>query len=137
MTTFKFQSSGIYDESIVFVFRNKNSGNYVGYDGFDTDFAKGVSDCIDSRDVIAFLNTKLITKTRSDIIDLLSNKPVNGKEWKELGGIANLEIVQLTITIDGNPYSPSALLSMLTTSNSDVDLSLAYPMEDDDEDRMI
>lgn len=110
---------GVYDSEVLYAFRNKNSGLFVGYDGFDTDFKRGISDFIREQDLVTELNKKLITRTHQEILDLLTNKGMKSKEWDELGGFKSLEIVRLEVAIDGRVYTPLNLLNLILAADQD------------------
>ena len=109
----------VYGSEVLYAFRNKNSGFFVGYDGYDTDFKRGISDFIKEKDLISEFNKKLITRTHDEIIDLLTNKGLKSKEWDELGGFKVLEIVQLKVAIDGKVYTPLNLLNLILAADRD------------------
>lgn len=104
---------GVYDSEVLYAFRNKNSGLFVGYDGYDTDFKRGISDFIKEKDLVAEFNKKLITRTHQEIVDLLTNKGMKSKDWDDLGGFKSLEIVRLEVAIDGRVYTPLNLLNLI------------------------
>jgi hypothetical protein len=110
---------GVHDTEIVYAFRNKSSGLYVGYDGYDTDFKRGISDFIKERDLVTEFNKKLITRTHDEIIDLLTNKGMKSKEWDELGGFKTLEIVRMEVAIEGRVYTPLNLLNLILAADRD------------------
>lgn len=110
---------GVHDTEIVYAFRNKSSGLYVGYDGYDTDFKRGISDFIKERDLVTEFNKKLITRTHDEIIDLLTNKGMKSKEWDELGGFKTLEIVRMEVAIEGRVYTPLNLLNLILVADRD------------------
>jgi hypothetical protein len=110
---------GVHDTEIVYAFRNKSSGLYVGYDGYDTDFKRGISDFIKERDLVMEFNKKLITRTHDEIIDLLTNKGMKSKEWDELGGFKTLEIVRMEVAIEGRVYTPLNLLNLILAADRD------------------
>lgn len=108
--------SGIY-----YAFRNKKTQLYVGYDGFDTDFARGISAFIHEYELVSEFNKKLITKTSLEVVDLLTTHPMSSKEWTQLGGFNNLEIVRLEFHVDGTKFTPSELLNLFMSSDTDPD----------------
>lgn len=110
---------GVYDSEVLYAFRNKNSGLFVGYDGYDTDFKRGISDFIKEKDLVSEFNKKLITRTHQEIVDLLTNKGMKSKEWDELGGFKALEIVHLEVAIDGRVYTPLNLFNLIIASERD------------------
>jgi len=113
--------SGNYDVEIYYVFRSKKSGLYFGYDGFDTDFYKGISPCIKQRELIKNLNSRLISKTWSEISEMLLKK--NGAEWKQLGSIDDLDIIKLEINADGEVHEPISLVNSLLQEEASSDFN--------------
>ena len=109
----------VLDTGVYFGFRDKKSQLYLGYDGFDTDFAKGISPCIQHTELISEFNKKLITKSHLEIVDLLTSQSMGSKEWKQIGGIANIEIIRLEMATEGLIFSPSQLLSVFMSEDTD------------------
>lgn len=118
---FELLEEGVYDSEIRYAFRNKTNGLYVGYDGFDTDFKRGISAFIREQELVPEFNKKLITKSHPEIIQLLTNSGMQSKEWNELGGFKNLEIVRFEIALDGKIYTPLNLLNLILASENEED----------------
>lgn len=95
---------GLCMNGVCYAFRDKATQMYLGYDGFDTDFAKGISPIIHEQEVVDELNKRLLTKTHDEIIDLLTAKTMSSKAWKELGGITKVDIVRLDIEAEGHVF---------------------------------
>lgn len=121
MIQIQLLEEGLCIEGVSYAFRDKATKLYMGYDGFDTDFAKGISPIIQDQDVIAELNKKLLTKTHDEIIDLLTAQTFSSKAWKELGGIAKVDIVRLEIIAEGQVFSPTGLLNLFMSEENNVD----------------
>jgi len=96
----------------VYLFRDKKTGLYVGYDGYDTDFSRGISAFISEADIIPKFNKELIHHSLEETEDLL--KSPNDKRWVKYGGIDNLDIIRMDIMLDGEAFSASDLAHILT-----------------------
>src|ERR1035437_2934647 len=109
------------NKDVYYAFRNKRTQLYIGYDGFDTDFARGISPIIKELDIIAEFNKRLLIKTRLEIIDMLVNQPMGSKVWTQLGGIASVEIVRFEMTAEGTVFTPSDLVRLVSSEETEVD----------------
>jgi len=109
------------DIGIYYAFRDKKTQRYIGYDGYDTDFAKGLSPIIEEYEITIEFNKRLFTKTHPEIVEMLTNEPMGSKAWNQLGGIAKIEIVRLEISVEGQVFTPSALLNLISSEDTDID----------------
>lgn len=122
MTIVQFElEDGIRDELTVYAFRNKKEGLYVGYDGFDTDFSKGMSPFIREHELTNEYNKALYAVTHSEIVDMLTKRADHTKLWDRLGGFDNLDIIKLNIIADGTVYSPIDLLNLVMNEEHEID----------------
>jgi len=96
----------------VFIFRDKKTGLYVGYDGYDTDFSKGISAFILEDDILNAFNKELIHYNLQAIEEMLSNSA--DKMWSKVGGVNKVDIVRMDIMIDGEAFSAADLMHVLT-----------------------
>ena len=97
---------------------------YLGYDGFDTDFAKGISPFIHESQLVSEFNKRLLTKTNLEIIDLLTIQTMGSKEWQQLGGVNAIDIVRLGIQVDGTIFTPTQLLDLFMNTEQELDFDV-------------
>ena len=121
MTQIELIDDELCDTGIYYIFRDKRTHLYVGYDGFDTDFVKGISAFIKHHEIVEEFNKKLVIKTHPEIINLLTTQTMGSKEWKQLGGINNIEIVRLELITEGRVFTPSGLLNLISRDDTDID----------------
>lgn len=115
--TVSFSNYKMPDYSIdVYAFRDINTKLYVGYDGFDTDFYKGVSAFIQSYQLPSEINGRLITKTLSELKQLLTTP--SDKLWDRMGGMKTLEVVKLELGVSQEPITPNSLMNLLKQQES-------------------
>ena len=106
----------VYDSAVFYAFRNKNSGRFVGYDGYDTTFSRGMSDIVEDNHVLDELNKKLVVRNHEEIVSLLTKPSL--AEWKSLGGFDNIEVVRFEIEGEGVVFSPDDLLSLIAREDT-------------------
>ena len=114
-------SEEIGDAGVYYAFRDKKTKLYLGYDGFDTDFAKGISPFIHEYQLVSEFNKRLLTKTNLEIIDLLTIQTMGSKEWQQLGGVNAIDIVRLGIQVDGTIFTPTQLLDLFMNTEQELD----------------
>lgn len=114
-----FNDDIVYDTEVLYAFVDRKTGLFVGYDGYDTDFSKGVSAFISQEDLIKNFNQKLITKTHSEIVELLTTKSMFATEWKRLGGFDTLLIVRVDIEFNGKIFEPLTLVNKIAAGDDD------------------
>jgi hypothetical protein len=107
----------------LYALRDRISSLYVGYDGFDTDFSKGISAFIAEEETLDTLNVHLLTLTEQQIIDLL-RKDAKDPEWKRLGDKDRLEVVRLSFTLKPEVCDPLVLLGEKSDFNFELDLEM-------------
>ena len=129
MIQIELLEDGICDSTVLYAFRDKKTQLLVGYDGYDTDFYRGISAFLREHEIVSELNKKLVTKTHPEILALLTDVGMNDKQWKDLGGFINLEVVRLNIEVTGDAYHPVALLNLI--NNDDIDYVEVYGLEND------
>lgn len=98
--------------SEVYLLRDKKTGLYVGYDGYDTDFSKGISAFIAEAEILKTFNKQLIHHSLEEIEALL--KVPADKRWVKYGGYDNLDVIRMDVMLDGEAFSPSDLAHVLT-----------------------
>lgn len=117
MSITQIEIDNISNFKVLYAFRDKRTELYIGYDGYDTDFSRGISACIEQKNLISEINRSLITKSHLEVVYLLVNHVK--QEWDKLGGFNNLDIVKLEVLIDGAVFSPADLLGLVSRVDSD------------------
>lgn len=116
-TTISFNNVTAPDYDVdVYAFRDVNTKLFVGYDGYDTDFYKGVSAFIQSYQLPSEVNSRLITKSLSELKQLLTTP--SDKLWDRMGGMKTLEVVKVQIGISLEPITPNSLMNLLNQQES-------------------
>ena len=113
----------ICGEVLYYSFRDRTSGLYVGYDGYDTDFKRGISAFITEDQLFTEFNRKLIIKTHDEIEELLTKRSMFDREWRDLGGFDHLEIVCMSFDLEARAFDPLELLQLLNEDATDDDLA--------------
>lgn len=122
ITQFEFKlEDGIRDELDVYAFRNKKEGLYVGYDGYDTDFYKGLSPIVREHQLTNEYNKTLYTVNHADLVNMLTKRAEHAKLWERIGGFDNVEIVRLNLVMDGTVYSPIDFLNLVMNEEQEID----------------
>lgn len=116
MIELELELDSISNFEVQYAFRDKRTYLYVGYDGYDTDFSKGISAFIEEKNLISELNRTLITKTRQGLAQQQK------QEWDKLGGFDNLDIVKLEVLVEGSLFSPSDLYRLVSGADLELDL---------------
>lgn len=119
----------------VFIMRDRKTGLYVGYDGYDTDFSKGISAFIQQTELFERLNKELIHHTLEEMESLL--RTPNDKLWKKYGGYENLDIIRVDLMIQAEAFSPKdlseiLLLERLEDEDFDADAQLQLNLSHDE-----
>jgi len=95
----------------LFIMRDKRTGLYVGYDGYDTDFSKGISAFISQAELFDRLNKELIYHTLEEM-EILLRCPED-KVWVKYGGYDNLDIIRVDLLLQAEAFSPSDISQIL------------------------
>lgn len=114
-------SQAVTQETEVYIFRDTATGLYIGYDGYDTTFAKGISPCVKESELLQALNVKLISATSDEMFEMLRDP--SDKRWAKYGGHDKLEIIRLDLMIDGYAFSPGDLAHIITIEQLERELA--------------
>lgn len=105
-------------ETEAYLFRCPTTGLYVGYDGYDTSFKRGISPCVRELELFSELNKKLICLSRTEVQKMLSDS--TDKRWGQFGG-PSVEIVRVDLMMSGQAFTASDLAHVITAEDEDAE----------------